>query len=128
VLYFPLAPATQVALYEKLLNEGFAGFMITSIMAEQWDPYTLFLIQSKGGVTWMPPADEPGLGEPGQFSLPSGNPQQEGSLGAFPTTKPDGWISLPPIYQGGKNVLFQLGANVAELLAAWFPPFVEVAA
>jgi hypothetical protein len=105
-----------LAQFQSLIARGYGAFLLS--VGIGGDPYSVFSTLSATGETWAPNATQIPLGAQGQYSLPGITPYPGYSLGPYPTTKPAGWITVPPMTQ-----LLAPGANVSALLAAWYPPF-----
>lgn len=106
-----------LAQFQSLIARGYGAFLLS--VGIGGDPYSVFSTLSAIGETWVPNATQIPLGLPGQYSGPGQSLIYPGySLGPYPTTKPAGWITVPPMAQ-----LLAPGANVSALLGAWYPPF-----
>jgi hypothetical protein len=105
-----------LAQFQSLIARGYGAFLLS--VGIGGDPYSVFSTLAAIGETWVPNATQIPLGLSGQYSLPGVTPEPGYSLGAYPTTLPAGWITVPPMAQ-----LLAPGANVSALLAAWYPPF-----
>jgi hypothetical protein len=108
--------AAYVAQYQSFVAQGYGNYLPS--VGIGGDPYSVFLTLSALGETWIPNAGQIPLGLPGQYSLPGVTPQIGYSLGAYPTSQPTGWITVPAM-----SLLTSANANVSALLAAWFPPY-----
>lgn len=111
--------SSRIAAFNKAVMDGYGDVLIYEVDAIGWDRYSVFCNWSQDGVGWVPPAYINGipqlnLGQPGQYALP--NAYQSGiHLGPYPTTKPDGWITIPLMAQ-----LLEPGVDVPSLLKSWF--------
>lgn len=115
-----LSQAERTALFKQLVADGYGDEMLALIENIGWDPYTVFSEWSQDGISWYPPAVlngvvQPALGEPQQYALPNAYHEGMGLLGPYPTTKPTGWITIPPMAQ-----LTAPGADVVAILKGWF--------
>jgi hypothetical protein len=115
-----LSAADRLQRANKLLIEGYGAIMLYQLCWLGYDHYQVYKEWSDDGITWYPPRYidgvlQPALGEPGQYALPGAYSAGLGILGPYPTTKPTGWITVPPMAQ-----LLVPGADVGALLKAWF--------
>jgi hypothetical protein len=114
-----LSEAQYVSIQDSLIAQGYSRFLLAKIDVWRWRPCDYFNEQSDMGCTWQVPSTAIQLGQAGQYSLPNEVPQT-GSLGAYPTTPPAGiaTITIPPMAE-----LLAADADVASLLATWWPPY-----
>jgi hypothetical protein len=115
-----LAPADRLQRANKLLIEGYEAIMLYQLCWLGYDHYQVYKEWADDGITWYPPRYiegvlQPALGEPHQYALPNAYSAGLGLLGPYPTSKPSGWITVPPMAK-----LLVPGADVAALLKAWF--------
>jgi len=106
-------------LMNLLESFGYTKYMLGEVAWFMWEPYLVLVTYSNQGVTQIPNATQPQLGQAGQFALP--NAFEPGvNIAAYPTTPQPGWITVPPMSQ-----LNDPNANVSELIAQWFPPWAQ---
>lgn len=115
-----LQQADRVARANRLLAEGYQSLMLYDLCWLGYDHYQTFMQWELANIPWYPARYingklQPNPGEPGQYALPGAFEEDAGLLGPYPTSKPDGWITVPPVSQ-----LSVAGADVAALLKAWF--------
>ena len=121
-----LPAADRATRANKLVTMDYSGIMLWDLCWLGYDHFQTFKTWRDQGITWYPPRYlktaawpglllQPALGEPGQYALPDDYHDGMGLLGPYPTTKPDGWITIPDV-----NALLVPGADVAALLKEMF--------
>ena len=119
-----LTSAERFERADRLGAQGYWDIMLYEICWLGHDPYEVFSQWSSDGITWYPPwyvetegglAQQPNLGQPGQYALPNAYHPDMGLLGPYPTTLPPGWVKIPPMAE-----LLAPGADVAAILKGWF--------
>jgi hypothetical protein len=119
-----ISATVRQARCQSLVAKGYAPLMLFGLCWEGYDHFQWYKEMEDAGVGYYPPRFiesatglilQPNLGQPGQYALPGAYHPGMGLLGPYPTTKPEGWISIPDV-----NSLLVPGADVDALLAKMF--------
>jgi hypothetical protein len=115
-----LPQSSRLQRANSLLINGYQAIMLYDLCWLGYDHFETYNNWAQDGITWYPPRYingtlQPALGDQGQYALPGAYSEGLGLLGPYPTTKPEGWITVPPVAQ-----LLVPGADVAGLLKGWF--------
>ena len=109
---------------QALVAKGYAPLMLFDLCWLGADHFQYYKELQDVDVGYYPPRFietasgltlQPKLGQPGQFALPGDFHPGMGLLGPYPTTKPEGWISIPNV-----NALLVPGADVEKLIKEMF--------
>ena len=87
---------------DSLVANGYAPLMLEALCWLGASHFETFSQWRKDGIKWYPPLyidgqRQPRPGTPGGVALPGADHPGQGTVGPWPTTKPDGWVSIPDV-------------------------------